>query len=196
MARNAAIGNGYLPWRGASGRWRGMTQQRIEDVAERAQALFNSREMLCSEAIMVAMNDAFGGGLERERARALAMGFGNGIGGSGCVCGALAGAVLAASWLLSGRLSPGEVRQAGKAIHDAFKGQAGSSCCRMLTKPVRHDKNAHFGKCSGLTGLAARIAAQAVLERAPELAGGPGTARPRRTSRLAALLRRLADRLG
>ncbi len=171
----------------------------IGNIADVAKGLFLSREMYCAEAIFCALNDALGGGLPRERARGLAMGFGQGLGEAGCACGAMSGAVLAASWFLSGKLPSAEVRRVSREIHDRFKGAHASSCCRVLTKHVKGKPKEHFSHCAGLTRAGAEIAARAILERLPELAGHGGAARKSRVgirAKAATLLRRLADRLG
>lgn len=166
----------------------------VASLSDKAEQLFLNREMYCSEAILAALNEGLGGGLERERARGLAMGFGEGVGKAGCVCGALAGAVLAASWFLSGRMPSKQVREVARSLHDAFKRQSGSACCRVLIKPVKAEPAKHFAQCAGLTRLGAELAARAILEHAPELARGHVP--HRRSSRMASLLRRLADRIG
>ena len=58
---------------------------------------------------------------------------------------------------------------ASRQLHDAFKAANGATCCRVLSKKVRHDKKAHFQQCSGLTAQAAEMAARLVLEKRPEL---------------------------
>jgi len=167
-----------------------MNDDLVQSMADRAEALFANREMYCGEAIMTALNEGLGGGLEHEQARGLAMGFGEGVGKAGCLCGALGGAVLATSWFLSRGLESKQVREAAREVHDRFKTEHGSSCCRVLIKPVKADPPKHFAQCTGLTRKGAELAARVILSRLPELASG---AAPRRKpSRLASLLRRLA----
>jgi C_GCAxxG_C_C family probable redox protein len=173
-----------------------MSDVLIHALAEKAEALFLSREMYCAESIMTVLNEGLGGGLDREQARGLAMGFGEGLGRAGCICGALAGAVMATSWFLSRSLSPKAVREASRVLHERFKEDHGSSCCRVLTKPVKAVPAKHFAKCSGLTRYGTELAARLILERLPELASGAQHPHHRRGSRLASLLRRLADKLG
>lgn len=169
-----------------------MNDDLVKTLADRAETLFANREMYCGEAIMTALNEGLGGGLPPEQARGMAMGFGEGIGKAGCLCGALGGAVLAASWFLSRGLDPRQVRDATGDLHDRFKQASGSSCCRVLTKPVKDDPARHFAKCTGLTRRGAELAARVILERMPELACGESAAPRRKPSRLASLLRRLA----
>lgn len=61
----------------------------VAALARKARALFESKEVLCAEAVLLALNEGLGGGLDPDRAKGLAMGYGNGMGGSGCACGAL-----------------------------------------------------------------------------------------------------------
>lgn len=173
------------------------TEALAQALADRAQALFDSREMYCAEAVLCALSEGLGGGLDREQARALAMGFGQGLGEAGCVCGALGGAVIGASWFLSRQLTPGQVRGASNRLHARFKAAHGSSCCRVLVRKVKDQPREHFRQCSGLTRHGALLAAREILEHAPLLEqGADRAALARRRSRLGSWLRRLADRLG
>lgn len=176
-------------------------QALARQAADRAKALYDSREMLCSEAVLVALNEVFDAGLTREQARATGMAHGFAFGGSGCLCGAVNGAITAASLLLAKRLSPKALRQAARQLHETLNAEFGSSCCRALIREVKDDKAAHFAQCAGLTRQAAWHASLLVLGLRPELAartgGLSGRVRPSGPgSRLASLLRRLADRLG
>jgi len=166
-------------------------------VADKAQALFDSKEMLCAEAVLSAVNEGLGGGLDPELARSLAQAFGSGLGGAGCLCGAVNGAALSLALVLSKALPPAEVRKASKELHDRFKELHGSTCCRVLTKKLKADPAGHLAHCSGLSRSGAGLAVSIILDRLPELAAGADVkALARRRSRLGSLLRRLADRLG
>jgi C_GCAxxG_C_C family probable redox protein len=177
-----------------------MQEQREDlarDVAAKAQALFDSKQMLCADAVMSAVNEGFGGGLDPDLARSLAAAYGSGLGGAGCLCGAVNGAALGLALILAGSLPPGEVRKAARELHDRFRQQHGSTCCRVLTKAVKADKAGHLAHCSGLTRSGAHLAASIILDRCPEAAGrADKKALAGRRSRLGILLRRLADRLG
>ncbi len=95
-----------------------------------------------------------------------------GLGESGCMCGALSGAVMATGLFL-GKDRPyryrKEMRDSARQLHDAFKASNGAICCRVLSKKVRHDKKAHFEKCADLTAEAAELAARLILQKRPEL---------------------------
>ena len=150
----------------------------VRQIRERAENLYLTRQLLCTEAVLVAMNQALDGGLTEEQAVGLASGLTVGLGESGCLCGALSGAVLALGLLLGGG-NPYKhrkaIRSAGKELHDAFKSKFKSSCCRVLTKKVKENGKAHFEQCAQLTGEAAEMAARLILERRPELMGSVDT---------------------
>ena len=119
----------------------------VVQISDRARNLYESWQLLCSEAVVVALNQGLGGGLTKDQAIALAAPFSEALGGSGCLCGALSGAVMA-SGLLLGKARPYRFRKKMRSnaceLHDAFKASHGAICCRVLSKKVRHDKKAHF----------------------------------------------------
>jgi C_GCAxxG_C_C family probable redox protein len=138
----------------------------------RAQNLFLSHQMHCSEAVLVTLNRALDGGLREEQALALAAPFAEGIGGSGCLCGALSGALMSIG-LLVGRGNPiGHRKETQKAAGNCikrFKLRFGSACCRILSKKGGKEAKAHFSRCSELTAEAARLSAELILKSRPEL---------------------------
>ena len=144
----------------------------VAQIRDRALNLYETRQMLCAEAVMVALNQGLNGGLTETQAIAMAAPFSEAMGNSGCMCGAVSGAVLA-SGLLLGNGSPyrhrKEMRDNSRELHDAFKAEYGSTCCRALSRNVRHDKNAHHQHCAEFTGKAAELAARLVIEKRPEL---------------------------
>ena len=152
------------------------TNPEIEDLVSRLKAharnLYETRQLLCSEAVLVALNQGLSGGLTEEQAVAMAAPFCVAMGDSGCLCGALSGAVLAAGLFVGNHrpyASRREMRESGRALHNAFRTANGATCCRVLSKPVKHDKKAHFSQCAGFTAEAAEMAARLILEKRPEL---------------------------
>ncbi len=147
----------------------------IMGIRARAENLYLTRQMLCAEAILSALNQGLGGGLTEDQAVAIAAPFCIGLGESGCLCGALGGAQAAVGLLLGKDHTyrrRGEIRAATRRLHDQFKAAHGSACCRALTRKVKHDKAAHFRQCAELTADGAEMAARLILERRPELACG------------------------
>jgi C_GCAxxG_C_C family probable redox protein len=94
------------------------------------------------------------------------------LGESGCLCGALSGAVLASGLLLGqdhAYRRRRHMRRSARQLHDAFKAANGATCCRALTRKVKDDPQAHFRHCADLTAQAAEMAARLVLTKRPEL---------------------------
>lgn len=155
-------------------------------VGEKASALFARRKLLCAEAIVVAVNETFGGPLTEEQAVGIAAGLTAGLGDRGCLCGAVAGACLSVAALCSQgdhAATRAAVRREAAAIHEAFVHKYKSSCCRVLTKPVKDDQKAHAAQCALLTGYGAELAVRAILRLRPELLDCPD-APARREGRL------------
>lgn len=175
-----------------------MSDDPIATVRDRAHELYMSRELLCSEAVLVAADEVYGCGLGRERAVALASALPVGLGGRGCLCGALSGAAVALGLVLAltpAPLSRKSVRAASARLHDLFREAHGATCCRALTKAVKHDRKAHFSQCAGLTAQAAESLAALVAELRPDLTGVGAARAPGARSGLA-LVRRLVGRMG
>ena len=148
------------------------TEAVISQIRERARNLFKTRQMLCTEAVVVTLNNSLDGGLTEAQAVAMAAPFCMGLGESGCLCGALSGAVMATGLFL-GKDHPyrnrSDMRDSARQIHDAFKASNGATCCRVLSKKVRHDKKAHLQQCADRTAEAAQLAARLILQKRPEL---------------------------
>lgn len=142
-------------------------------VRNRAENFFETHQLLCSEAVLYALNQGLKGGLPPDSAVRLASGFGEGIGRAGCMCGAFAGAMMGLGLFLGrqGLNGKGSKRVLGKAreLHTDFKSEFGTTCCRVLTKKVAHDHRALFSQCANQTGEAAEMAARIILEARPEL---------------------------
>ncbi len=142
-------------------------------IGERARNLFLSRQMYCSEAVLVTLNQALGGSLEKYQALALAAPFSEGVGKSGCMCGALGGALMAIGLFIGGT-SPvrrrATVQRASSCLMKSFKVRFGSSCCRVLSRKSAIDSKSRFDHCSELTAQAAALATEVIFAHRPELA--------------------------
>ena len=173
------------------------TEALVIQVKERARHLYESRQFLCTEAVVVAMNQDLGGGLTEDQALAVAAPFSFALGGSGCFCGALSGAVLA-SGLLLGKDRPyghrKEMRETARQLHDVFKSSHGATCCRVLSRKVRQNKKAHFQQCAGLTAEATEQAVRLVLKKRPELISIAGSGSlEKQPSQMGCLILRLVN---
>ncbi len=149
----------------------------IDQVAEmiggRAENLFLSRQLLCAGAVLTALNQGLAGGVPPDLAVRLTSGMGNGLGGSGCICGALNGGVLAMGLFLgdgAAGVPAGKVaRKQAAELHDIFRERFSSTCCRVLTKNIRHDRQLHYRQCAKFTGAAAEITARLILRQRKDL---------------------------
>ncbi|BDQ35747.1 hypothetical protein SYK_01070 [Pseudodesulfovibrio nedwellii] len=130
-----------------------------------ARELYGNGSMCCSEAVLTVINRKFDGGLSQDILIAISKGFCGGIGDAGCVCGALAGAVMAQSLILGKGPLPtddDEVRKASKALYDRFLTQYGSICCRDLSKD-RDPNSDSKGVCLDYVESATAICADLLL---------------------------------
>lgn len=141
-------------------------------IGERAKNLFLSRQMYCSEAVLVVLNNVLGGGLKDHQAIALAAPFAEGIEKNGCLCGALAGALLAVGLFLGSSNPVGRrksVQVASGMLMKRFKLRFGASCCRIISKKDQGDSVPVFDRCAQQTAEAAAMAASIILKHRPEL---------------------------
>lgn len=141
-------------------------------IAARARNLFATRQMHCSEAVLVTLNRSLGGSLQPQQALALAAPFAEGVGRSGCMCGALGGALMAIGLLIGGSQPlrrRSAIRQAAERLTSEFKRAAGGPCCRIVSRRIPAGST-RFEHCADLTALGAELAAGIILEHRPKLA--------------------------
>ncbi|HEX3030827.1 MAG TPA: C-GCAxxG-C-C family protein [Bacillota bacterium] len=131
----------------------------VSQVRETAEKYYRDGDYLCSEAVFTVINDYLGNPVPRE-AVCLASGFPVGIGMAGCTCGALTGGVMALG-LNFGRRIPGAempgMFEAAKKLHDDFKEQFGSTCCRVLIREFEFGSPEHLEHCINVTGCVAEM---------------------------------------
>jgi C_GCAxxG_C_C family probable redox protein len=173
----------------------------IQLIGRRAENLFSTGQMWCAETVLCTLNQGLQGGLPLHTARGLMSGFSQGLGGSGCMCGALNGAVAAVGLFLAGcdgaeRLTEKKARQLCAGLHDQFKLQFGSACCRVLCRTGGDNAGQHHRRCASQTGFAAQAAARIILAQRPGLAKQADLAYlQKKDTRLRAGLRLCTDRL-
>ncbi len=164
----------------------------LELIGDKAANLFESGEMLCAPAVLVTLNSVLLGGLDDQQAKAMAAALPVGMGGAGCTCGTLSGAQLALGLFLGGKTPWRKMAPAAQEMHDQFRGRFASTCCRVLSKKLKHDPKAHKAFCVELTGEATMMAAQIILAAKPELARcAERGCLLKRTTRLAAGVKKL-----
>ncbi len=95
------------------------------EVSRKLARKFFGRRYNCAQSVILSVSKALGVKVPKEVIKTAAF-LGGGIGGSGCLCGALAGAVM-----LIGHLSPKSNEEAADFFR-IFKERFKSSCCRVL----------------------------------------------------------------
>lgn len=145
-----------------------------QQVVDRVANCYDKHGLCCSESVMVVMNRAFAGGLADRAALQMGAGFCHGMGGAGCSCGALTGSVVILSVFLGhhqkGGLAKKKFQRVVKGLHDDFRNKFGATCCRILSKKVKHDKKAHHANCLMLTKGGAEMAVSLLLALRPDVA--------------------------
>ncbi len=172
----------------------------ISLIGEKARNLFESGELWCSEAVLVTLNQGLGGGLSPQVAQSLTVGMGAGLGGSGCLCGAVNGAVVALGLFLAG-CAPAQcipdkaVRAHAKELTQAFSSSFGATCCRILTRKDANGGQSKRSRCATQTAFAAEFAARIILARRPGLIQNADlTYLTQRQNRAARLLKMISGR--
>ena len=129
-------------------------EEAVEKAKTTAEEMYRTGQFLCSEAVLLVANEYLGKPMSDEVVK-LASGFPVGIGLAGCLCGGLAGGVMALG-LKYGRTQPGASEpgmfEASKELHDRFKARRGSTCCRVLIRKFQMGSPEHIQQCIKITG--------------------------------------------
>lgn len=125
----------------------------------------------CCEAVLASIRDNFELDIPVEVIK-MTSGMPGGAGGSGCMCGALNGGILALGLFFgrseqSGHDDPQILNCMGLAaeLHEWFKkaNKKNTVCCRVLTKEFDLSKNEHLDQCIYLSGICAGKVAEIVV---------------------------------
>lgn len=135
------------------------------EVRATAEKYYRDGDFYCSEAVVKTIKDAFGLDYD-DSVIALASGFPVGIGRSGCTCGAVTGGVMALG-MVFGRTQPKDERVnkalvLSKELHDQFRSNHKSLCCRVLTKGLTLGTPEHKNQCVAFTGEVAEFVARLI----------------------------------
>lgn len=139
-----------------------------DEVEARAGALY-AAGYHCSEAVLTAVNEALGCPMPREIAR-LASGFCEGLGGSRCICGALAGGVMALG-LASGRVGPSDPWEpayegAAELRRRWIEDQRASTCAEVVDRIGGMELPERWLHCTELVGRTARWVVELIARNA------------------------------
>lgn len=138
----------------------------IEKIRKQAEDYYRNGDFFCSEAIIKTIRDEFDLPVPDDMI-AMASGFPIGMGGSGCTCGAVVGGIMAIG-MFFGRTEAKDTKvkktmELAKELHDTFKKQHKSMCCRVLTKDMELGSPVHMEQCIAFTGEVAEEAAKIIL---------------------------------
>lgn len=138
----------------------------LEKVRKTAEGYYRNGDFYCSEAVVKTVKDEFKIDISDDIIK-MASGFPVGIGGSGCTCGAVSGGIMALG-LVFGRntAKDSKVDKAmvlSKELHDYFKENHKSTCCRILTKGMTLGTETHMKQCIFLTGEVAYKVAEIIV---------------------------------
>jgi C_GCAxxG_C_C family probable redox protein len=132
------------------------------DLPGRALELFRGG-LNCAESVMRVFNEELSLGLD-EPALKMAVGFGGGVGRAGCLCGALAGAVMvagAAQDRIKGEDDPKEKAiKFVQKLHGEFARRFKTTCCRKLTKGFQQKQPERRLHCEQFVSGATEILAE------------------------------------
>lgn len=129
------------------------------EEAELRAATYYEAGFHCGESVVRAVHDVTGSSLPPEVMR-MASGFCEGIGGSRCICGALAGGVMACG-LLSGRTSPDDAWEPSYFASNALRerwvdDQEATSCDEVVQRIGGMHLPERWAHCTMLVGRTAR----------------------------------------
>lgn len=144
-------------------------EQILDEVQARAEELFRSGTLFCSESVVLTINEFLGKPYDDDIVK-MASGFPVGMGKSGCLCGAVSGGQMALGMVYGrtkGEPMDEKMFERAKELHDYMKNQYKSNCCRVITKLwAGNDFQSSERKelCIKITGDIARWVAKQLIE--------------------------------
>lgn len=143
-----------------------MKEVNISELREKAEGYYQRGEFFCSEAIVKVLKDEFMPEVSDDVVK-MASGFPVGMGRAGCTCGALSGGIMVLG-MMFGRNEPNgsEVAKAmelTRELHDKFREDNKSTCCRVLTRGMTLGTPEHKVQCVRLTGEVAEAVANIIV---------------------------------
>ncbi|MCL4079420.1 C-GCAxxG-C-C family protein [Coriobacteriia bacterium Es71-Z0120] len=135
--------------------------------AEIAAASYYQNGLWCGESVVKAVNEALGSPMP-EGVHRMASGFCEGLGGSRCICGALAGAVMA-SGIVLGRSGPADAWEpsyeaAAELRRRWVERERAETCHEVAERHGGMDAPARWAHCAELVGTTARWVVELLRE--------------------------------
>lgn len=120
----------------------------------------------CAEAVFLTFRELLAPEMDPSMVK-LMTGFGGGIGQSGCMCGALSGAIVALN-MIKGRTSNLDSReeayQYAKEFSEKFTEKYNVTCCRALN-PYPFETKEHLTNCLKITGNTSKMLMEFIDEK-------------------------------
>ncbi|KRU26781.1 C_GCAxxG_C_C family protein [Clostridium sporogenes] len=139
----------------------------FDKIRKVAEDYYRNGDFYCSEAVVKTIRDEFKIEVSDD-AIAMASGFPVGIGGSGCTCGAITGGIMALGMVFGRKKAKdpavAKSMELSKKLHDDFKKEHKSLCCRFLTKDMELGSKEHMDQCIAFTGEVAERVARIIVE--------------------------------
>jgi C_GCAxxG_C_C family probable redox protein len=131
-------------------------------VAGAARAHHSNGEN-CAQSVLAALAE------KTDLPASLGAGFRAGVGSQGCICGALAGAVMVLGEYAAGRgIEPAATERLANDLaarmHERFAERFGSTCCRVLKRGQQEGSDEWLADCTVITEETARMAAGLIAE--------------------------------
>jgi len=139
----------------------------LKRIKKKAEAYYRNGDFYCSESIVKTFIEEFNLDLPDD-VIAMASSFPVGMGNAGCSCGAVIGAQMMLGYFF-GRRQAGENKvnktmELSAELHDYFREEHGSLCCRVLTKDLKVGSKDHIKQCIDFTGEMAFVTAKKICD--------------------------------
>lgn len=136
------------------------------NIRKMAENYYRNSDYFCSEAVVKAIKEKFELSIADD-VIAMASGFPRGIGGTGCICGAVAGGVMALGMFFGRTKAKDEkvnkVIALAKELHDIFIKEHGTLCRNVLIEGMKVGSPKHVIQCMTFTGEVAEETAKIIL---------------------------------
>lgn len=142
-----------------------MKKVNVSKIRSTAENYYKNGDFYCSESIIKTLKDEFKPEVGDEVV-ALASGFPVGMGHAGCTCGAVVGSQMALGLIFGRQKAKGKevekTMELSKEIHDIFRKDNKTLCCRILTKDMKLGSKVHMDQCVRFTGDMAEATAKII----------------------------------
>lgn len=157
-----------------------MKKINTKQIRKTAEDYYANGDFYCSESIIKTLKDEFKPEVGDE-VIALASGFPVGMGKAGCTCGAVVGAQMSLGLIFGRQKAKGKevekTMELSKEVHDIFRKDNKTLCCRILTKDMKLGSKVHMKQCVRFTGEMAEATAK-IIARELELETEDGAVEP------------------